>query len=94
MNKCYRGGCHCGTIQLELTLARDASEINPRACDCDFCYKHGAQYVADPKGRVEISVRDKSDLVSYGQPGQLTRCLLRHYTEGHFFRLRSEGGAN
>ncbi len=76
MNKCYRGGCHCGTIQLALTFASAVSEINPRACNCDFCYKHGAEYVADPKGQVEITYRDSDDLVSYGQPGQLTRYLF------------------
>jgi hypothetical protein len=48
------GGCHCGTLRVELELPRSPDTYRPRACDCDFCRKHGAAWVSDPEGRMRI----------------------------------------
>ena len=76
MSKTYSGNCHCGAVRLTLHFDKNAGDITPKACDCDFCYKHGAQYVSDPKGRVEVQCADYELLTSYGSPGKLTRYLF------------------
>ena len=38
------GACHCGALRLQLTLPGDPADYAPRACDCDFCRKHGAAF--------------------------------------------------
>jgi hypothetical protein len=61
------GGCHCGNIQMELELARTPETYNPRACDCDFCTKHSATYLSDPKGSLVIRIKDESHVGRYRQ---------------------------
>jgi hypothetical protein len=61
------GGCHCGNIGLELELTRRSDTYNPRACDCDFCRKHGAAYVSDPQGSLAIHIRDPQQIGKYRQ---------------------------
>lgn len=39
-------------------MTRPSHEYSPRACDCDFCVKHGASYLSDPKGSLVIDVND------------------------------------
>jgi hypothetical protein len=70
------GSCHCGNILLELELARAPSAYNPRACDCDFCRKHGASYVSDPQGSLQIRIRDERDCGKYRQGSAIADCLL------------------
>lgn len=70
------GGCHCGNVQLDLELTREPATYRPRACDCDFCRKHGAAYLSDPQGALSIRVRDASDTVNYRQGSGLAECLL------------------
>ncbi|HJV24337.1 MAG TPA: aldehyde-activating protein [Aromatoleum sp.] len=52
-----KGGCHCGGLRIELDLPRPPGSYAPRACDCDFCRKHGAAYLSDPGGRLRIHAR-------------------------------------
>ena len=61
------GGCHCGNIQIELDLTRAPETYNPRACDCDFCTKHSAAYLSDPKGSLTIRIKDESKVEKYRQ---------------------------
>ncbi len=65
------GSCHCGNIQVRLTLSQPPLSYNPRACDCSFCQKHGAAYISDAKGELEIQVRDPK-LLSHYQQGSET----------------------
>jgi hypothetical protein len=71
-----RGGCHCGNIRVELALARAAATYNPRACDCDFCRKHGAAYLSDPQGSLLIEIRDARDSTRYAQGSGQAELLL------------------
>jgi hypothetical protein len=52
--------CHCQNIVLELELTRPPETYAPRACDCDFCTKHGATYLSDPGGTLAIRVTDRA----------------------------------
>lgn len=62
-----RGGCHCGAIRIELELTRPPGSYNPRACDCDFCRKHGAAWVSDLQGSLCIRIVDPRHRGSYRQ---------------------------
>ena len=70
------GGCHCGSIRIELELTRPPATYNPRACDCDFCRKHGAAYVSDPNGSLCIRVNDEQRLVRYRQGLAIAEFIL------------------
>jgi hypothetical protein len=61
------GGCHCGNIRVELELTRPPGTYIPRACDCDFCLKHGAAYVSDARGSVLIRIKDQGNSEKYRQ---------------------------
>lgn len=70
------GGCHCGNIHVDVKLPRTPSTYNPRACDCDFCRKHGAAYISDPQGSVRIHVKDAQQLGKYLQGSGIAECLI------------------
>jgi hypothetical protein len=70
------GSCHCGNILVQLHLARAAGEYHPRACDCEFCSKHGAAYVSDPHGTLTIRLKDEHSLARYRQGNALADLLL------------------
>ena len=70
------GGCHCGNLRLQVQLTRAPAEYSPRACDCDFCRKHGAAWLSDPHGSLRISVRDTREVAKYAQGSGLAALLL------------------
>jgi len=70
------GGCHCGNIALELQLTRAPASYSPRACDCDFCRKHGAAYVSDPEGALRIRIADDALTARYRQGSAQAEMLL------------------
>jgi hypothetical protein len=70
------GGCHCGSIHIDISLPKSSSEYSPRACDCDFCRKHGASYISDPLGKLRMTVRNASDLGRYKQGSGISDCLV------------------
>jgi hypothetical protein len=70
------GACHCGNIVVELALAAPPGSYRPRVCDCEFCRKHGAAYVSDPKGSVQIGIRETRELVKYRQGSRSADFLL------------------
>ena len=72
----YPGGCHCGNIALEIELTEEAGAYRPRACDCDFCRRHAAAYLSDPRGRLTIRVEHGSDLGRYRQGNGLAEFLF------------------
>lgn len=70
------GGCHCGNISVSVELERAPESYVPRACDCEFCRKHGAAWVSDPRGSLAIRIRDERDTRRYTQGDRLAEMLL------------------
>jgi hypothetical protein len=70
------GGCHCGNIAVEVELPRAPATYHPRACDCEFCRKHGAAYVSDPQGALRILIRDQRHAGRYTQGSGMAELLL------------------
>lgn len=70
------GSCHCGNIAVELAFSKELNEIQPRACDCSYCRKHGAAYVSDPQGVLAIRVRKEFQLQKYRQGHDLAEFML------------------
>ena len=51
----------------------------PRACDCDFCTKHGAAYISDAKGSLVVRIKAESETRRYTQgSGQAEFLLCRN----------------
>ncbi|MFC5300276.1 GFA family protein [Azospira restricta] len=71
-----RGGCHCGALRIDIGLPRPPETYGPRACDCDFCRKHGAAYFSDPDGSLRVMVGDARFLGRYRQGSGIAECLL------------------
>lgn len=76
MKNIYRGSCHCQNIKFEFQSNLDFSEFTPRACDCDFCLKHGAAYVSDPHGMLHIEIADKTRINQYRQGSETADFLI------------------
>ncbi|HSY25890.1 MAG TPA: hypothetical protein VK832_00140 [Burkholderiaceae bacterium] len=70
------GGCHCGNVRVELTLTGAPAACIPRVCDCDFCRKHGASYISDPQGTLQIDVKEERDFGKYKQGSGVSDCLI------------------
>jgi hypothetical protein len=70
------GGCYCGNIRLTVTFSQDLRAYAPRACDCEFCRKHGAAYVSDPAGSLHIRVADERELSRFRQGSNTAQMLL------------------
>ena len=50
----HHGGCHCRAVRWVFDTRKPLSALSPRACDCDFCRRHGAAWVSDPAGRLVV----------------------------------------
>jgi hypothetical protein len=59
------GGCHCGNISIEMKVSNEPEAYNPRACDCNFCSKHGASYISDRNGTLKIITNEENNLNKY-----------------------------
>jgi len=59
------GKCHCGNISFSLTWDPDPKEIPARACGCSFCTKHGGVWTSNPKGKLEVAVKDPAAVSRY-----------------------------
>jgi hypothetical protein len=70
------GGCHCGNIHVDMDLTHEPGTYNPRACDCDYCRKHGASYVSDANGSLAIRIADHTNVGKYRQGDRLAEFLL------------------
>ena len=60
-----RGKCHCGNIAFTLTWDPDPKEIQARACGCTFCRKHGGVWTSNPRGTLNVSIKDKAAVSKY-----------------------------
>jgi hypothetical protein len=70
------GSCYCGNIRLDVSLSRELSEYSPRACDCDFCQKHGSAYVSDRHGSLRIRIANEADVSHFRQGSNTAEMLL------------------
>ena len=57
--------CCCGNIEAKVELSEPISSFTPRACDCNFCTKHGAAYLSDPNGALAIQIRNPNEIAKY-----------------------------
>lgn len=62
MSTAFTATCHCGTIELRVTLPRGLETA--RRCDCSFCRRRGAAAVSAPLSQLEI-VKGADDLILY-----------------------------
>ena len=60
-----KAGCYCGNISVQVSLSKDLGQYTPRACDCDFCSRHGAAYISDPQGTLTLQVSDPAKHLTY-----------------------------
>ena len=65
MSHLFKGGCHCGNVELTFATDQPPEELPIRACQCSFCTRHGARTATDRKGRLEIRVGFPSELNRY-----------------------------
>ena len=70
------GSCHCGRLRVAFSSGLDPAVINPRACDCSFCQKHGAAYISDPAGQLVITLADPLALHRYRQGSNTAEFLI------------------
>ena len=70
------GGCYCNNVTFEMKMTGELGSYEPRACDCDFCSKHGASYVSDTNGKLTIFVKDDSNLSKYKQGSGIADFLI------------------
>jgi len=70
------GGCHCHNVAVTMQLSRSPEFYHPRACDCDFCTRHGAAYISDAEGVLAIRIHDKRAVGKYLQGDQLAEFVL------------------
>ena len=59
------GRCHCGNISFSLSWEPNTAEIPARACTCSFCTKHGGVWTSNPRGALEVMVKDRSLVSKY-----------------------------
>ncbi|MFY0620965.1 MAG: GFA family protein [Pelagimonas sp.] len=65
MTDTVKATCHCGAVELRVTLSDDFNTA--RRCDCSFCRRRGAPAVSAPVGGIEIiKGEDKLTLYSWG----------------------------
>ncbi len=62
MNDPVKVSCHCGAVELRVTLSEGLS--GARRCDCSFCRRRGAGVVSAPLDAVEV-VRGADKLTLY-----------------------------
>ena len=71
----HEGGCHCGRVRWSMAVTWSIADVAPRACDCDFCTRHGAAWVSDPQGTLQVRTRGAA-LMRYRQGSGQAQFLL------------------
>lgn len=59
------GGCHCGNLRVSFESPSSPTELQLRACACSFCRSHGVRTTVDPRGKLDIQVREAAELSRY-----------------------------
>lgn len=80
----HTGGCYCGNISIRFDSDKTPDALIPRACDCDFCTLHGAEWLSDPKGALEITVQNEAALSLFKQGSE----------SAHFWICQNCGGVS
>jgi hypothetical protein len=74
-----RGSCHCGQITFRFASNIRPEEFTPRACDCSFCQRHGATFISDQNGSLELNIKQADALGEYRFGHNLAKFLFcRH----------------
>jgi hypothetical protein len=68
--------CHCRNLVMQATLTRPAHDYASRACDCDFCRKHGAAWLTDPAGCLRLQQHGGDAAVHYRQGSDQAEFLV------------------
>jgi hypothetical protein len=63
--RAFDGGCHCGNLTVRFETAREPAAFSVRSCGCSFCRRHATRTIADPDGRMRVTVRDPANLNRY-----------------------------
>jgi hypothetical protein len=71
-----RGGCYCGNVCIVASFTQYFATCEPRACDCDFCRKHGAAYVSDPKGSLAFQIGNELEVNRFRQGSNTAEMLV------------------
>jgi hypothetical protein len=61
----YKGGCHCGNLQIEFETDISPAEIELRACQCTFCRKHNSVAATDPAGQLVVRAEREESFGRY-----------------------------
>lgn len=65
MSEVRRGTCHCGAVEIKVTLADGLASA--RRCDCSFCRRRGAAAVSAPlDGLRVVKGQDRLTLYRWG----------------------------
>ena len=72
----HRATCHCGAIELELSLPEGI--VDPRRCDCSICRRKGAIVASVPLSGIRI-VRGADELKLY----EFNTHTAKHYFCGN-----------
>ena len=72
----YEGSCHCGALGFTYLCTQPAEQWEVRECQCTFCRRHNSRNVSDPRGSVQIHIRDASKLERYRFGSKTTDFLL------------------
>jgi hypothetical protein len=72
INAVHKASCHCGAVELELTLPEGLDE--PRRCDCSMCRMRGAIAASVPLEGLKITLGE--DVLSLYQFNTMT---AKHY---------------
>ena len=72
INPIHKASCHCGAVQLELSLPNGL--VEPRHCTCSMCRRRGAIVASVPLARLKI-IRGEDHLRLY----QFNTKTAKHY---------------
>lgn len=72
----HHGGCHCGNLRWTLRSRFAVSELLVRACQCDFCRKHGALSTSDAQAEMNFAVLDRGAMIRYRFASETAEFLI------------------
>jgi hypothetical protein len=70
------GGCFCGNISLDMQLSGPLESYQPRECSCAFCQKHGAGYLSDNQGKLDVNIKEENSLIRLQQGSKQAEFLI------------------
>jgi len=61
----YRGGCHCGVLEITYRTEVDPAQWPLRHDGCSFCRRHGVVATSDPAGELALKISDHAKVRRY-----------------------------